>query len=426
MHEIGETLTFKLIFITSKGHAYYSETIGGLMLDSHALTKSLRVFVILFLGGFLSACNYLNNLLESATTTESKKQPVVLNFAVASHVAWMPWFLANEERIFQQYTNTYGVNIQFVTDEYRETINKYVAQEVDAVAITNIDAIAQLVRQSIDTDAILITSYSNGNEAILVSSQADTNALKFRGKTFALLKFSARHYLLDRYLIRGQIPFDDVQIRDTSETDIPTVFTDKEIYGVVTSHPNIARLIKDQNAKLLFDSREIPQEILDMIVVRREVLEAHPEVAQALLASWFSIMDRLQGNKRSSTLDAMARLAGLSREEFEKQLTSVTLNDTSTKALSAIRDRSRLRKTLRHIRYFIERHTLSGEEPFQSWVSFAGRTPGSLHFNAQPLQDFVTPTKAKAKQAKHSTTVTSSEEEKKDNRKTSEKQDNKN
>ena len=401
------------------------------MLDTHALSKSLRVFIILFFGWFLSACNYLNNLLESATTAESQKQSVILNFAVAPNVAWMPWFLANEERIFQQYTNTYGVNIQFVTDEYRETISKYVGQEVDAVAITNIDAIAQLVKQGIDTDAVLITSYSNGNEAILVSPQADTNALKLRGKTFALVKFSARHYLLDRYLIRGQIPFDDVQIRDIPEADVPTAFADKDVYGVVANNPNIARLIKDQNAKLLFDSREIPQEILDMVVVRREVLEAHPEVAQALLASWFSIMDRLQGNKRSSTLDAMARLAGLSREDFEKQLISVTLNDTSTKALSAIRDRSRLRKTLRHIRYFIERHSLSGEEPFQSWVSFAGRTPGSLHFNAQPLQDFVTPVKAKAKQytkRPDTTTTASPEEEKKngDNKKKLEKPDNRN
>jgi len=374
-----------------------------------------RVFLILFLGGFLSACDYLNHLLESvANTTEPKKPSISFSFAVAPQVAWMPWFLANEEHVFQQQAPTYGVNIKFVSAEYRDTIEKFVAQEVDAIAITNIDAIAQLVRQTIETDVIIIMGYSNGNEAILVSPQADTNVLKIRGKTFALQKFSARHYLLDRFLIRSQIPFDDVQIRDTSEGDLPTAFADKEIYGVVTSHPNVERLMRDNSAKLLFDSREIPQEIFDLIVVRREVLEQHPQVAQALLASWFSIMDRLQGNRRGGTLDAMARLAGLTREEFDKQLASVILNDTPTKALSAIRDRSRLRKIMRHLRYFIERHTLSGDDPFSNWVSYPGRTPALLHFNGQPLQDFVTPAKARLiKPPKKSS------EEKKDKKKAS-------
>jgi hypothetical protein len=122
----------------------------------------------------------------------------------------------------------------------------------------------------------------------------------------------------------------------------------------------------------------------------RSALVGDPDFAQVLLATWFSIMERLQGNKKGPTLDAMARLANLTREEYDQQLATTPLNDTSTKALSAIRDR-RIRKTMRHIRYFIERHELTGNEVFTGWVSYPGRTAALLHFNGQPLQEFVIP-----------------------------------
>ena len=58
--------------------------------------------------------------------------------------------------------------------------------------------------------------------------------------------------------------------------------------------------------------------------------------------------------------------------------------------MSVVRDR-RIRKKMRHIGYFIERHQLTGEEMFVGAISYPGRTPALLHFNGQPLQEFITP-----------------------------------
>lgn len=357
--------------------------------------KSIGALILALMVLSLSACDFIASFTGEGDASPPPSEDEEIEFtqltlAVAPQIAWMPWFLAAEEGLINEHASKHKINVQFVSDNYRDTIEKFVNEEVNAIAINNIDAIAQLVRRDIEADVILITNYNTGSEAILVPTAADTNVRSLRGKTFALVEYSSRHYLLDRYLIRNQISFDEVNIRDTTEVDIPNVFINKEVYGVVTANPNVYKLVNEEDAKVLFSSREIPKELFDLLVVRRDTLIDHPNFAQVLLATWFSIMERLQGNKKGPTLDAMARLANLTREEYDQQLATTPLNDTSTKALSAIRDR-RIRKTMRHIRYFIERHELTGNEVFTGWVSYPGRTAALLHFNGQPLQDFVIP-----------------------------------
>jgi len=200
------------------------------------------------------------------------------------------------------------------------------------VAITNIDAIAQLVQRDIEADVILIMNQSAGNDAILLPASIETNVHSLRGKTFGLVKYSSSHYLLERYLIRHQIPFKEVRILDTAPVNIANVFKNKQVYGVVTQNPYLSQLTDTGTAKILFNSRQIPKEIFDIIIIQRDTLQDYPAFAQVILATWFSVMERLQGNKRGQTLEALANLADLTREQYEGQLATtrtcvILLND---------------------------------------------------------------------------------------------------
>ena len=356
------------------------------------ITKvSLLVVFLLFVSGggyYLMTTNFMEK--EETTFNDDNRPTKKLTLAVAPHIPWMPWYLAKEEGLFKEYGMPYNIEVHFFSDTYQNTIEKFLMEDVDAIAISNIDAIAQIVRRDIEADVILITNDSSGSEAILLPQNADTNVHSLRGKKFGLVKYSTRHYLFDRYLIRNQIDFDEVNILDTSENDIPDALRNKTVYGAVTHNPNLYKLTHSGVAKVLFDSRQIPNEIFDMIVIRRETLLDYPEFAQILLTTWFSIMERLQGNKKGPTLDSLAKLSGLTALEYEEQLSTTPLNNTATKALSVIRDR-RIRKTMRHISYFIDRHQLTGEERFAGAISYPGRTPALLHFNGQPLQDSIAP-----------------------------------
>ncbi len=359
------------------------------------VTASFRILLISWLVLLVAGCDSISNLLGSGSgSTESapvQKEVVELSLAVTNRAIDMPWLLAEEEGKLDHSKN-HSIQLRIEKDDYRLNIDKFVAREVDAISINNIDAIAQIVRQDIEADVILIAGYSDGNEAILLPDTANPNIV---GKPIALEQFSSRHYLLDRYLVRRQIAFDAVPIIDTSEANIPDVFGTGQAYGVVTANPNLSRLLNQGQASVLFDSRQIPNEIVELIVVQRDVLFSRPRFAQALLATWFPIMERLQGNRRGSTLDAMAKIANMSREDFDRQMETMIFASTPATALSGIRRDRIMRKAMRHIRYFMERHELTGNEAFTGWVSYPGRTPALLHFNASPLQEFVAPPKAR-------------------------------
>ncbi len=333
---------------------------------------------------FLSACNFFS--FGDGVTGENQTNPIApLSLAVApDEVAWMPWYFAEEKGLFNSSQIPY--DLKLISDTYQATIEKFISKEVDAVAISNIDAVAQIVRQNIKADVILITNTHYGNDAILLHEGADQN---LRGKKLSLVQDSARHYLLDRYLGRHQIPYDTVKIINTAEVDIPNKMINKEVYGVVTKNPNLYNLIHSSSVKEVFDSSNIPNEIFDLIIVHRETLVDHPEFADVLLKAWFSVMKKLQGNRKGLVLDELATLAQMSRQDYDEQLRSSPLNDTPMKAMQAIRNRRILRKSMRILRYFVERHALNGNKPFNSWVSYPGRTPALLHFNDKPLRRLI-------------------------------------
>jgi NitT/TauT family transport system substrate-binding protein len=372
-----------------------------MMLHSYKQTL-LRLFSLFFLIFSLSACGWLDSgdggdegdfTDEEVTFDEEGGGDGTLTgpsltLVAAKYVPWIPWFLAKQENLFQQYSEEYRVNIQFEETSYDGGINRFIGNEVDAIAITNIDVLAQIISKDIEADVILVSSYSTGNDALLIPENSDGLVLD---KSIAVKEFSTGHYLLDRYLLRNQLDFERVEIANTNEQDLLEVFDGGDVAGISSWNPLVNELIQNRHARPLFSSQEIPKEIMHLLVVRRSAIEKSPELGRALLATWFNVMETMRGNRRGATLDAMAEISGVDRDNFDLQLTGVNLTDTATKGLSSIRDRRTMSKTMRHVRFFIKRNEIADDADFGSWVSYPGRTPALLHFNAKPLQDFVAP-----------------------------------
>jgi NitT/TauT family transport system substrate-binding protein len=73
----------------------------------------------------------------------------------------------------------------------------------------------------------------------------------------------------------------------------PGAFEKGLVDGAVTFDPYRAQLLR-AGAKTLFDSTQIPGEIVDLVAVRASVLEQQPKAVQALLGGWFKAIDYLQ------------------------------------------------------------------------------------------------------------------------------------
>jgi NitT/TauT family transport system substrate-binding protein len=349
-----------------------------------------RMWLIALVSLPLASCGSLESWWESISKSpekESSDGKTELTFMAAKSLPTLPWFYAEKEGLFATYSDENKVAISFKEGDYEAIINKFISREVDAIVATNIDVISKIAAKDINSDVILITGYSDGNEAILVPSNSNADV---RNKTIALSEFSVNHYLLDRYLLRNQIDLAQVTIENTKESALQEAVGKEGVAGIAASNPLVSQLTRSGGAKTVFSSHEIRGEISYLLIIQREALEKNPNFGKALLAIWFSTMERLQGNKRNTTLDALAELENVDRAEFEQRFGMINLIELPARGLSTIRDRS-MRKTMRHIRLFMKNHSKDIEGDIGAFVSYPGRTAAVLHFNAEPLQRFVAP-----------------------------------
>jgi len=70
----------------------------------------------------------------------------------------------------------------------------------------------------------------------------------------------------------------------------PSAFEKGQIDGAVTFDPYRVQLLRG-GATTLFDSTEIPGEIVDLVAVRASVLEKQPNAVRALLSGWFRALE---------------------------------------------------------------------------------------------------------------------------------------
>jgi NitT/TauT family transport system substrate-binding protein len=73
----------------------------------------------------------------------------------------------------------------------------------------------------------------------------------------------------------------------------PGAFEKGQIDGAVTFDPYRGQLLR-AGATTLFDSTQIPGEIVDLVAVRASVLEKQPNAVHALLSGWFAALEYMK------------------------------------------------------------------------------------------------------------------------------------
>src|SRR5262249_10454197 len=148
------------------------------------------------------------------------------------------------------------------------------------------------------TTAIIIGDYSNGNDALLVKNGLQMKDLP--GKKLLLVQKTVSEYLLDRAMtIQGlKDKIKQVRLVNTSDSDLVAAFTsDAGSSAAVTWKPLVSQLAKQKGITSLFNSSQIPGEILDLTVVRTEVLNrpdgSGQRFAKALTGAWYELMARM-------------------------------------------------------------------------------------------------------------------------------------
>ncbi len=268
------------------------------------------------------------------------------------YAGWMPWPYAQQSGIVKKWADKYGIKINVVqVNDYVESINQYTAGKFDGVTVTNMDALTIPAAGGKDTSAIIVGDYSNGNDGILLKGADNLAAIK--GRQVYLVELSVSHYLLARGLETAGLKPTDVRTVNTSDADIVGAFTSPDAGAAVAWNPQLSVMKGQAGAKEVFNSSQIPGEILDLMVVDTATLKANPNLGKALAGIWYetvALMKRQDAQGKEARA-AMAKLAGTTPEEFDKQLSTTFLYAEPRTAVAAASSLS-LIKTMTLVRDF--------------------------------------------------------------------------
>jgi NitT/TauT family transport system substrate-binding protein len=230
------------------------------------------------------------------------------------------------------------------------------------------EALDMPAASGVDTTAILIGDYSNGNDAVLVRNNLGFGQMP--GKRVLLVEKTVSQYLFERGMsINGQTALiRKVRYVNTSDSDIASAFlTDPAQEVVVTWKPLVSQIAKGKGVSSIFDSSKIPGEILDLTVVRTDIL-ARPDgsgqkFAKALAGAWYEMMGLMSkpGPGTDKVLAGIAEGSQDSLASYKEQLSTTHLFFTPQSG-SQMGSSADLKRIMELVRQFCFAHHLLGEK----------------------------------------------------------------
>ncbi len=291
--------------------------------------------------------------LLAGSTTAHAAPKTDFKVAWSIYVGWMPWGYASDSGIVKKWADKYGITIEVTQfNDYVESMNQYTAGAYDAVTLTNMDGLSIPAAGGVDTTAVIVGDFSNGNDAVILKDKATLADIK--GQSVNLVEYSVSHYLLARALESAGMSEKDVKVINTADPDMVGAFQTPDVTAMVTWNPMVSEILKLPDATKVFDSTQIPGEIIDMMVANTEVLKDNPTFGKALAGIWYDTMAVMTADtpEGAAARAAMGVASGTDQAGFESQLAATKLFDKPADAV-AFTTSPDLEKTMDLVRTFL-------------------------------------------------------------------------
>jgi NitT/TauT family transport system substrate-binding protein len=308
-------------------------------------------------------------LISSIATTLSpaaEKPSFVVGWSV--YVGWNPWAYMARSGILKKWADKYNINIRVQRFDYAPSLDAFVAKNVDACAMTNMEALDMPAAAGIDTTAIITGDYSNGNDALL--ARHDLTLQQLPGKKVLLVEKTVSEYLFERAMTLNKLESQirKVKLINTSDSDIAGAFiADTSQDAVVTWKPLVSQIAKTKGVKMLFNSSQIPGEIVDLMVVRTDILNrpdgSGQRFAKALAGAWYETTKLMSGKgpETDKVLKEIAAGAEDSLDSYKEQLSTTNLF-YMPEAAAAFTEAPDFKQKMNLVRQFCFTHGLLGTD----------------------------------------------------------------
>lgn len=227
-----------------------------------------------------------------------------------------PGYLADRRKLYGEATVTLQ-QFRSATEVLRAFRNK----SIDVAAVT-LDEALLLARDGIPIRVVLVADVSNGADAIMARPPIGSVS-ELVDKRVGVENSALGDYVIGRALQLNGLADDSVEQVYLTVDETAEAYRRKQVDAVVTFEPFKSQLAS-LGARKIFDSSQIPNEIIDVLVVRSEFAEENPEALKAVVKGWLAGAELL--NRRDATaISEVAKRLELSPDELRVALQELKL-----------------------------------------------------------------------------------------------------
>lgn len=235
-----------------------------------------------------------------------------LKIAYSDWPGWVAWEIALQKGWFKEA----GVNVEFKWFEYIPSMEAYSAGKVDAVTMTNGDA---LVTGSSGAPSVCIVAndYSNGNDMV-VAKPGIKSVAELKGKKVGVEKGFVDHLLLLHALKSAGLSERDIKLVDIKTDEAPQSLKSGSVDAIAAWQPNSGAALKEvPGSTAIFTSANVPGLIYDHLCVNPKSLAEHRAEWSKVVMTWMRIADYLADEKNlEDASKIMSARVGLSAPEY--------------------------------------------------------------------------------------------------------------
>ncbi|BBP00393.1 ABC transporter substrate-binding protein [Sulfuriferula nivalis] len=249
--------------------------------------------------------------------------PLAMMCAQTSHAAplkigysdW-PGFVAWQVAIEKGWFKEAGVAVDFEWFDYSASMDAYAAGKLDAVGMTNGDALVTGAGGA-KSEMIMLTDYSNGNDMII--GKPGIKSLKdLKGKKVAVEVGLVEHLLLLDGLKKLGMKESDVTLVNAKTNEMPQVLSSGDVSAVGAWQPVAGQAMKGlPGSRPLFTSANEPGLIYDGFAVNPASLAAHRAEWQKFVKVWDRVVSYINDPKtQPDAVKIMSARVGLTPQAY--------------------------------------------------------------------------------------------------------------
>lgn len=279
---------------------------------------------------FLTGAFWFAILVVMAGCQRADQSPLRIGFN--TWIGYEAVILSDQNGFFERE----GVNVHVYNFGSQYDVMRAFADGKIDIMFTSTFEVIELAARGETLKIIMVLDYSNGGD-VVVAQTGFAELKDLKGKKIGAEVGSVSHFTAIKALEKAGLAEKDVTFVNISVDLAVKAFQSGALDAVATWDPYASQMTTDGAGHVVFSSREIPGQIVDVMAAREGLLRERPQDCRKAMVAYLKTLDWLKKNPRQG-FPVIAKASGLSEAETLKAMDGVTLAGLDENASAFGRD----------------------------------------------------------------------------------------